>query len=593
MARLALLALAFSFIHLAQAEPPAMPFSVGAATALKFGVHEIMLTGDGSVANPFDTVASVLFTPPSGAARAVTVVAFYDGGNTWRARTYVSEPGPWRWQTRCATDPQLDGTAGSFAAVDSTLRGRLLTHPKNPRQWMTEDGRWFLNINDTAYFLFCANDGNGDPVSHRDFQAYVRDAQAHGITSFRSWFYHGPRKFMGPDNSDRERWRDLFADDALSRIELSHQQFADLRLQWMLNNHPDLYLQLMLFPLGVPWRQDADFWSHLSAPQKDRVLRYLVARYAAYPQLWWLIVNDAHYAPDRLPSGNEDEVNARPLPTYPHNLAMAREIGRYFKQHDPWQHPLTTGHARTVPFRFARDDWPSYIQLEELYDLGAQAYTSHHRYAKPVFLGEDRYEQDRFDSDPTDMRYFQRRLYWAWLFSGASATYGGRWWVVHPYSETGRRPLQAPWKNSAHLYLTRLVGLDTVKFIRDYFSSRHIELSDYEPDHERVADADGGGSSRAPKLMRRRADDFLIYHPDAAADGREARADPTKAPGLILDLGGATGRYDVEWYRVTDGTSQRGDGIDGGGKRTLRSPWRGEDCVVRLSRVSAGARAEP
>ncbi|MBM3891301.1 MAG: hypothetical protein FJ388_19485, partial [Verrucomicrobia bacterium] len=56
-------------------------FTSGAQAAAKFGVHEIVLAGNGSVANPFDTVVTVRFTPPSGAANAKTVWAFYDGEN--------------------------------------------------------------------------------------------------------------------------------------------------------------------------------------------------------------------------------------------------------------------------------------------------------------------------------------------------------------------------------------------------------------------------------------------------------------------------------------------------------------------------------
>lgn len=61
---------------------------VGASAALveppaqKFGLHEVVLAGTPADANPFDTVATVRFTPPSGAARRVTVQAFYDGGTT-------------------------------------------------------------------------------------------------------------------------------------------------------------------------------------------------------------------------------------------------------------------------------------------------------------------------------------------------------------------------------------------------------------------------------------------------------------------------------------------------------------------------------
>src|SRR5713101_7220067 len=109
----------------------AAPFTVDPATAMKLGTHEIVLTGNGSVANPFDTVATVTFTPPSGGANAVTVRAFYDGGSTWRARVYVTEAGTWQWTSSSAADAALNGKSGSFAAVDSNLRGLLKKDSRN------------------------------------------------------------------------------------------------------------------------------------------------------------------------------------------------------------------------------------------------------------------------------------------------------------------------------------------------------------------------------------------------------------------------------------------------------------------------------
>jgi len=40
---------------------PARNFTSGAETARKFGVHEIVLSGNGAVANPFASVATVTF----------------------------------------------------------------------------------------------------------------------------------------------------------------------------------------------------------------------------------------------------------------------------------------------------------------------------------------------------------------------------------------------------------------------------------------------------------------------------------------------------------------------------------------------------
>src|SRR5215475_10758117 len=75
----------------ATARAQAVHFTTGSAQAVLYGTHEIVLTGNGSVSNPFDTVATVRFTPPSNTENSATVDAFYDGGNTWRARVYVNE----------------------------------------------------------------------------------------------------------------------------------------------------------------------------------------------------------------------------------------------------------------------------------------------------------------------------------------------------------------------------------------------------------------------------------------------------------------------------------------------------------------------
>ncbi|MCX7048432.1 MAG: DUF4038 domain-containing protein [Candidatus Sumerlaeota bacterium] len=541
-------------------------FTTETASAVKFGVHEIVLSsaGDAANPNPFDTVVKVNFIPPSGEKNAKIITAFYDGGNTWRARVYVSEAGQWRWSSACETDKSLNAKSGTFKAADSQLRGRLLIHPKNPRQWITENGRWFLNLNDTAYFLLSTHDGHGQPIPFDDFTAYVRDAVAHGITSVRCFAQSGPKGFKG--DGDSYRWRDMYADDAMTKFNLEQFQNTDRRMQWMLDAYPDLYVQFILFPLGTNWRTDETFWkSKMNAAQKERLMNYMIARYAAYPQIFWLIVNDAHYDKD-----------------HPNNNALAREAGEFFMKHDPWRHPLSTGHARKVPFYFGKEEWATYAHLEDAYDLGAKAYESYHSLAKPVFLGEDRYEQDHAANvDPEDMRYYQRRLFWSWLFAGGSTNYGGRWWVVHPYSQTGKCATPPPWKGAAP-FTAQLTGLDSVAPIRRYLEERRIELSDFEPAHDLARDPDERKEGQTLKVMRRAADEFLIYHPNAASSGKTARVDAGQTARFRLDLQDAAGSFRVEWYRAEDGAAKAGAEINGGREVELTAPWKGCDVVAHL-----------
>lgn len=543
-------------------------FTSGTQAAVKFGVHEIALAGNGSVPNPFDTVATVTFTPSSGASGAKTVWAFYDGDNTWRARVYLSEPGQWSWSSKCETDAGLNGKSGTFSCGPSELRGRLLPHPKNPHHWMTENGRWFLNLNDTAYFWLSAYDSEGKPISEQDAHDYVRDVSDRGITSLRSFLSVGSAGFQEKRRSLSDAWRDAyFADEALTRLELDRFQTADRRMRWLLDEYPNMYLQIVLFPMGCHYAKDQEVWQTLSPAQKERLMRNMIARYAAYPQVFWLVVNDVHYGPK-----------------YPLNYAFAREVGEYFARHDPWRHPFSTGHARTVEFAFPDEAWVTYLHLENKHDLGASQAARYAAHKKPVFLGEDRYEQDHRTTrlDPTHMAYWQRRLFWSWLLAGSSANYGGRWWTVHPYSQTGSRPTYRP-NRPGELFTAALTGLDSVKPIRDYFADRQIELSDFEPNDALVRDAAGAAGNRTPKLMSRSQQEFLIYHPNASADDdQHTRPDDSRSAALSVNLRGASGTYAVEWYRAADGVAQAGQPIAGGDWRELVAPWKGQDAIVRL-----------
>jgi len=538
-------------------------FTSGEQAARKFGVHEIVLTGNGSVANPFDTIATVKFVPPSGNRNAKIVNAFFDGVNTWRARVYVSEVGVWEWSSTCKMDQGLDGQAGEFTADESKLRGRLLPHPKNSRQWITEDGRWFLNLNDTAYFLLCAHDGNGEPVSDERAMRYVRDDVSHGITSVRC-FLASRRGGFAESQDQWIAWH--FETQEFDRLRLETMQCADRRMQMLLDEFPDIAVQLILFPLEAYARDDR-FWTALSKDQRERLVRNIVARFSAYPQIFWLMTNDAHYG-DKYPNSN----------------AMVREVGAYLLQHDAWQHPRSAGHARKLPFYFGDEDWASYIHIEHEHDLGAREYAKYQAFAKPVFLGEDRYEQDHGPSrDPIHMRYWQRRLFWAWLLSGGSTNYGGRWWALDPYSETGTRPATYH-QRPAMTFNTGLNGLDSVRFIRNYFEQRGIDLGEFEPDHALAEDAAGGNGVQSPRLMRRGLQEFVIYHPHAAADAQSAQPKPDAQARLRLDLRRAPGTFAVEWYRAEDGETLAGGHVTGGDWRELVSPWTGADIVVRLMR---------
>ena len=528
------------------------PFSIDPAPALRFGTHEVVLTGDGSVANPFNTVGNVKFTPPSGAANAVTVRAFFDGANTWRARVYVTEGGTWQWISDSASDGGLNGKSGSFLAIASTLPGLLKRDSVNPKSLRTADGHWFAPISDTAWLLM-----SRDPVVTQNWKQFVQDDAAHGINvlgpvgSLEAWGT-GDVNHQG----NNEPWLDDGSFDR-TRYELPKFQNADSRLIWIFNNYPGIYIQSML--LGT---QIQNWWTDLDPSIRANTLDYLIARWSAFPNLFWLVSEDQEV---RLPK----------------TLDFNRDVGNYYALHEPWRHLMSTQPSRDLgfPFTTVSDlNWVGYISLQVTDPLGANQMADFTSVPRHVMMGESYYEQD-YGSPPSnlyDPRFYFRWSMWSWFLAGGSSNYGGRYGVIHPYSQTSRPDLV--WIGpGANFTGYQLHGLDSMAYVWPYFQTRGIDLSLFKPNDALVTDwARRAGDTWKPKLMQRGTQEFLVYNPNAYSEAQYSATDP-QAASMTIDLTTAAGTFNVEWYRPYDGLAQNGGTVTGGAPRLFTSPWTGSE----------------
>ena len=551
-----------SWIAYAQTAPPS-PFTSGSTTAAKFGTYEVILTGNGSVTNPFDTPATVTFIPPSGTVNAVTVSAFYDGGNTWRARVYVIETGTWQWFSNSPTDSGLNNKSGTFTAINSNLRGLLRKDPANPRTWRSDDGRPFFPIGDTAWYLF----HNQEAL----WQQYVQDDAAKGINVLGPVGALGS-PFTGPDSwgNGHNTGNDPWVAGDTSRYDLTKFQNAENRLIWIFNNYPELYIQSQLF--GMEWQSQ---WFSLPQSVRNNTMRYMIARWSAFPNLLWLVSED------------QDVTNST-------TLAFNREVGNFFASMEPWKHLMSTlpNRFQGFPFTTPSDlNWVGYISFQDSGGPGASQLKTYRFDTVPLHVQfcEDYYEQD-YGGPPSgysDPRFYIRWSFWSWILSGGSYTYGGRWGVIHPYTQTGSPNLR--WIGAGGVNYTgyQLHGLDSTPYIWSYFRDRNIDLSLFQPNDNLVTSfAIKPGYSWRPKLMQRGASEFIVYNPNAGSEGQSATVEPTITASMTIDLTSAPGTFQVEWYRPHDGVAQSGGTITGGGLRNFTAPWQGYDVVLRLYTAS-------
>jgi len=99
------------------------------------------------------------------------------------------------------------------------------------------------------------------------------------------------------------------------------------------------------------------------------------------------------------------------------------QIGLAMAKHEPWKTLLTNHQSRFKGYSFSRASWSDIITLENLDQVSGEDILKYRKLGDdPIVLDEDRYEQYRAPEHP---RYYFRRLMWASLLSGGSATYGG------------------------------------------------------------------------------------------------------------------------------------------------------------------------
>src|SRR5262249_261150 len=150
-------------------------------------------------------------------------------------------------------------------------------------------------------------------------------------------------------------WNDPWAGGVnpdYTRYDLDKFHTTDTRLAWLLDHHPVVQFQLVLFSFkGYGNEGTGKHW--LSFPERVRINTkcHMIARWSAFPNVFWLIVNDMH-------SDTK----------FPKNRAFVREVGKFFAANDPWKHLISTGPNRRAGFPFTTAEdlrWCSYIYIED------------------------------------------------------------------------------------------------------------------------------------------------------------------------------------------------------------------------------------
>ncbi|MBR2861211.1 MAG: DUF4038 domain-containing protein [Clostridia bacterium] len=240
--------------------------------------NELEFTSSKKYDNPFEDVdLDVTFVCGD---TALTVPAFWDGGDTWRVRFALTKEGVWTYSTAC-TDKDNAGLSGtgeiSCEKYDGDLeiyqRGFLKTIP-NVRYFMYDDGKPFFYVGDTHWNM-CSEEwdeggehaGDLECASHFKYLVDLRKEQ--GFNVYQSEPLGAGYEFL--------------IGERLGENCIPGFQDLDRRFKYIADAgfvHANAQIIFPRFMSRSPRVFDVDYLKRLG--------RYWAARYSAYPCLWTL-----------------------------------------------------------------------------------------------------------------------------------------------------------------------------------------------------------------------------------------------------------------------------------------------------------------
>ena len=300
--------------------------------------NEVLLVSDMEYDDAFYTVDVDLVL--TNGNLTYTIPAFWDGNNSWRARFACPEEGKWTYTTVCTNEKAegLHGVTNTLTCtkysgeLDIYKHGFIKTEP-NTRYFKYADGTPFFYLGDTHWNL------GAEPLEIT--QAVVDKRVEQGFTVWQSEPLGATFRFEdGLSAADIEGLREFDAKMLyIAQKGLVHanaQFFFPNQMKVFVNKYggcSETKLNNGIHPSGNLETYDI---CDEAKTELERISRYWVARYSAYPVMWTLgqEVDDDHYW-EKTDFSSHQEWN------YVNN--PYKYVAEYIYKHDPYKSPLT-GH---------------------------------------------------------------------------------------------------------------------------------------------------------------------------------------------------------------------------------------------------------
>lgn len=287
------------------------------------------------------------------------VRGFYDGGGTYRLRFMPPAQGTWRFTT-CSNHPELHGREGRLECTAPSVGNHGPVRVAHTFHFAYADGTPYRQIGTTAY----AWTHQGEELESRTLQTLRRSPfnkirmcvfpKNYAFNKVEPPLY--PFEGTPPAQWDTARFNPAF-------FRHFEQRVGELQAM-------GIEADIILFH---PYDEGRWGFDRMDAASDDRYLRYLIARLAAYRNVWWSMANEFDFMKEK----------------------RAADWDRYFRivqEEDPYNH-VRSIHNGTRIYDHSQP-WVTHASIQNgsaVEDFG-RAVLYRDVYNKPIVFDEVKYE---------------------------------------------------------------------------------------------------------------------------------------------------------------------------------------------------------
>lgn len=281
--------------------------------------NEVSFESDKAYADPFRDVDVELLLFGNG--RLYKIPAFWDGGNTWKVRFVCPSAGTWHYKTVCtdAQNTSLHERTGKvicseYSGEHDIYKHGFVTADTGKKYFTYDDGTPFFWLGDTHWSL---GDETVDMV-----KIICEKRVSQGFTVFQSEPIGAKFDFV---NSITE--------DDMAGLADYDEKFAIIAGNGLVHANAQFFFTYFMEPLianNGGYAEGGDL-ADSTKVYLEKISRYWVARYGAYPVVWTLgqeTDNDFYHSDTSHPDWN--------YTNNPYKL-----VAEYIEKYDAYDHPLS------------------------------------------------------------------------------------------------------------------------------------------------------------------------------------------------------------------------------------------------------------